>query len=333
VTARARATWGLAAAGLTLAVALFLVAQPRNVVSLALHARPALLLAALAGTFAAQALRGARLALLAGPRIGPGRATAVVAISQLASGVLPLRVGELSLVPLLQAAGLPGTIRALAVLLLARILDLAAILAWGVMAAAALGKDPSIAIVGLAALLAAAVLTAALGARTLRALVPRWRRRRGWRRRLLGRLLQGRREVALIAGSPRRAGGSVVVSMLLWGAIWGVTVLLLHAMGLRWPPGAVLLGVVGGALGSTIPVNSVGTFGTQEVGWTAALAGAGLPARQALAAGFACHLWVLVFSAAIAAAAGAYLLAVQPGSSPSALLASVKSFLRSARRE
>ena len=331
MTFRGRASWGLAAVGLTLAVGLFLIAQPRNVVTLALSARPALLLVALAGTFVVQAFRGLRLALLAGPAIRVAPASAAAAISQLASGVLPLRIGELALVPLLQAAGLPGTIHGLAVLVFARILDLAAILAWGVVAAAVIGGDPTIAGAGLLLLAVALVVAALVGTRVLVRIARLWRARRGWRRRVVAQLLRTRSEVALIARSPARAGGSVAVSLLLWGGIWGVTVVLLRAMQLRWPAGPVLLGVVGGALGSSLPVNSVGTFGTQEAGWTAALAGTGVPVKQALAAGFACHLWVLVFSLVIGAVAAIYLLRLQPGRSATTLLASVKSFLRSAR--
>jgi len=140
-----------------------------------------------------------------------------------------------------------------------------------------------------------------------------------------------RRELALAARSPLRAWGSVALSLLVWGAIWAVTLALLRGMGLPWPPGSVLLGVVGAALGSSLPVNSVGNFGTQEAGWAAALAGVGVPAQQALAAGFACHLWVLVLLVPLGLAGAAYLIAVQPGRSASALLASVRSFLRSGR--
>ena len=59
--------------------------------------------------------------------------------------------------------------------------------------------------------------------------------------------------------------------------------------------------------------------------------GVGVPAQQALAAGFACHLWVLVLLVPLGLAGAAYLIAVQPGRSASALLASVRSFLRSGR--
>ena len=328
---RTRTSWWLAAVGAALAVGLLLLAEPASVLELAARTRLPHLLAAFIGTLALVVIRGARLSLLAGRRLPPLRATAVVAVAQLASGVLPLRLGELALVPLLQAAGLPGAFRGLSLLVLGRVLDLAALLVWVVVAAAMIGGSPTVAIVGLAILLPSFWLGSMIGLRWLRRVARAWRQRPGWRRRSLLQLLRVRRELALAARSPLRAWGSVALSLLVWGAIWAVTLALLRGMGLPWPPGPVLLGVVGAALGSSLPVNSVGNFGTQEAGWAAALAGVGVPVQQALAAGFACHLWVLVLLVPLGLAGAAYLVVVQPGRSASALLASVRSFLRSGR--
>jgi uncharacterized membrane protein YbhN (UPF0104 family) len=331
VKRRVRASWWLVALGAALAAGLLLVAQPANVLELALRARWPGLLLALLGTLALTVVRGVRLALLAGQRLPAGRATGVAALAQLASGVLPMRLGELALVPLLQFAGVPGTVRALSLLVLGRVLDLAALLAWTLVAGALIGGSPAIAVAGVAVLVPSLVLAAAAGLRGLRGIAGRWRPRRDWRRHLLLQLLRVRRELRLAARSPLRAWGSVALSLLVWGLIWVVTVALLRAMVLDWPPGPVLLGVVGAALGSSLPVNTVGNFGTQEAGWAAALAVVGVPAKQALAAGFACHLWILVFSVVLGAAAAAYLAALKPGSPPSSLLAMLKSVLRNGR--
>lgn len=328
---RVRASWWLVALGAALAAGLLLVAQPANVLELALRARWPGLLLALLGTLALTVVRGVRLALLAGQRLPAGRATGVAALAQLASGVLPMRLGELALVPLLQFAGVPGTVRALSLLVLGRVLDLAALLAWTLVAGALIGGSPAIAVAGVAVLVPSLVLAAAAGLRGLRAIAGRWRPRRDWRRHLLLQLLRVRRELRLAARSPLRAWGSVALSLLVWGLIWVVTVALLRAMVLDWPPGPVLLGVVGAALGSSLPVNTVGNFGTQEAGWAAALAVVGVPAKQALAAGFACHLWILVFSVVLGAAAAAYLAAIKPGSPRSSFLAMLKSVLRNGR--
>jgi uncharacterized membrane protein YbhN (UPF0104 family) len=326
-----RASWWLVALGATLAVGLLLVAQPANVLALIWRARWPGLLLALLGTLILTVIRGMRLALLAGARLPVGRASGVAALAQLASGVLPLRLGELALVPLLQVAGVPGTILGLSLLVVGRVLDLVALLVWVLVAGALIGGSPTIALAGLAVLVPSLVLASAVGLRWLRRIAGRWRSRRDWRRRVLVQLLRVRHELRLAVRSPLRAWGSVALSLLIWGAIWGVTVALLQAMLLEWPAGPVLLGVVGAALGSSLPVNSVGNFGTQEAGWAAALAAVGVPAQQALAAGFACHLWILLFSAVLGAAAAAYLAALHPERSPSALLAMVKSALRTGR--
>jgi uncharacterized membrane protein YbhN (UPF0104 family) len=331
VSPHKRAPWWFAAVGAALALGLLFLAKPASVLEMTARVRLPALLVALLGTLALMVIRGTRLSLLAGRRLAPTRAVAVVAVTQLASGLLPLRLGELSLVPLLGAAGLPGTIRGLSLLVLARVLDLAALLVWVVVAAALIGGSPAVAVLGLAFLLLAFPLAVAGGQRWLRWAAQSWRTRRGWRRRVLLQLLRVRGELVLVVRSPARAWGCVALSLFVWGAIWGVTVALLRGMAITWPPGPVLLGVLGAALGSSLPVNSVGNFGTQEAGWAAALSGVGVPPRQALAAGFASHLWILIFSVVLGAAGAAYLVRIQPGSSASTLLASVRSFLRSGR--
>jgi uncharacterized membrane protein YbhN (UPF0104 family) len=327
----ARASWWLAALGATLAVGLFLVAEPATVLELAARTRPGYLLVAFLGTLVLVVIRGARLSLLAGRALPTTRGAAVAAAAQLASGVLPLRLGELALVPLLQAAGLPGAIRGLSLLVLVRVLDLGTLLVWAVVAAAVIGRSLAVAVMGLVILLLGFPLGAAIALRWLRRVARTWRRRQGWRRRLVLQLLRVRSELTLAARSPVRAWGSVVLSLSVWGAIWGVTLALLRGMGLSWPPGPVLLGVVGAAVGASLPVNSVGNFGTQEAGWAAALAGAGVGAQQALAAGFACHLVALVLSVPLGLGGAAYLAGAQPGRSARELLASVRNFLSSGR--
>ncbi len=327
-----RTSWGLAAAGLLLAVVLLIVAEPAEVLALARHARWRGLLVALAGTALLTALRGARLAVLTRGAVGFPRATAAAAAAQLATGVLPLRLGELAMIPLLSAAGLPGSLRALSVLVLARVLDVVAVLIWTTVAAASFGGHPAFGL-ALLALLAAALAAAWIAtARAMRRIARRWRHSAGWRVRALRQLLRARRELAALVRSPVRAGAAVVLSVAAWAVIWAVTVALLRAMGLVWPLAPVLLGVLGAAFGSALPIGSVGSFGNQEAGWVAALAAAGVEARTALAAGFACHLWSLVFAAALGAGGLLYLSAARREPSARPLRAVLRSFLSSERR-
>ena len=132
MTAARRVSWSLGAAGLVLAVGLLVAAQPRAVFALATRAHPTGIALALAFTCALAALRGARLRLLVGRDLRPADSVAVVAAAQLAATVLPLRLGELALLPMLQAAGVPGTLRGLSALVMVRVVDMLALLAWGI---------------------------------------------------------------------------------------------------------------------------------------------------------------------------------------------------------
>ena len=331
MSARRRASWWLAGAGLLLALALFLVAQPRDVVKLALSARWTAVLAAFALTGLAMLLRGLRLSLLSNRRLAALDATAVAAASQLATGVLPARVGEIALVPLVRAAGMPGAIRALSLLVLMRVLDVSAVLAWTAIGAAAVGGRPALAVAALGGVAVLAGAAWLVGVRGLRRLARRWRDRTGWRRRALRQLLRVRGELLLLARAPTRAAAGMLLSLALWGVIWAVTVTLLRGMALDWPPVHVLLGVVGAAFGAALPINAAGNFGTQEAGWAAALAAVGVAPKSALAAGFACHVWGLLFTTAYAGVALAYLAAVRSRALSSPALTKPTSAPRSER--
>ncbi|OYW05968.1 MAG: hypothetical protein B7Z61_04285 [Acidobacteria bacterium 37-71-11] len=331
MTARRRATWWLGGAGLALAVALLLAAEPREVVALALSARWPQVSLAFAFACTTATLRGLRLRLLAGRELRLTRSAPVAAAAQLASVALPLRIGEFAMVPLLQAAGVPGAVRGLSVLVIARVLDTLALLAWAVLAAGLVGGSPAAAAVTLVILAGLLSLGWAAGARALRRLARRWRNRSGWRRRSLSQLLRVRRELSHLAHSPLRGTAVVGLSLAIWGSIWGVTWALVRAIGLAWPVLPLLVGVIGAGVGSSLPVNFVGNFGSQEAGWTAALAAVGVDPRAALAAGFACHLWNLGFNLVLGLAGGVWLAAVQPGSSRRPFLARLRSLMSSGR--
>jgi uncharacterized membrane protein YbhN (UPF0104 family) len=301
------ATWVLGAIGVALAAALVAAARPAAIAALLARSRPLPVALALLLSVLVLALRGARLAVVAGARLGIGRAVAVQGVTSAAVALLPLRAGELVLIPLLRGAGVPGTLRGLSFLVSLRLLDAAGLLVWVVMAAAALGGRYGWAVLPLAAVPLAAAAAVALGLRAVRRFARRWRRRGGIRRSALRQLLQVRRELSAAARSPRRAGAALALSVAIWAGVWWLTVALVRGMGLEWPASAVLLGVIGASVGAALPINALGNFGTLEAGWTAALSALGVPAGEALAAGFATHLWSALFTAALGAGAAAYL--------------------------
>lgn len=294
-----RRSLALAFAGSVLALALVLLARPARIVALVGTASPTGVAVAFAWGCVVLLARGARLAALLAPRLPAGRATAVVALAQFAVGVLPLRLGELALPALLELAGVPGLLRGLAYALVVRLADVAALALWAVVAVLVADRSP-LTVAALALLLFTVVLAAVVLSRRLPWLVGRWRRRSGLRRTLLRQVLQVRRELRVLCRSPRRALLVAAGSIVVWGGLWGLTASLLDAMGRTWPPEAVLASVVGAAVASSLPINAVGSFGSLEAGWTAAAVAFGVPAGQALADGFATHLWSLGFSLVLA---------------------------------
>ncbi len=321
---RRRAAWLLAIIGLALAVVLIAMARPGAIVELVRHSRPRGIAIAFAWAAAVLLLRGARLAMVVGSGLSTGRAIGVMGVVSMAVAALPLRAGDLALIPMLRASGVRGTIRGLSFLVSLRLLDVIGLLGWVLVAAALLGGRYGWAALSLAGVPLAAAVAAGIAIRLLRRVAGRWRLRGGLRRRVLGQLLLVRRELRQAIRSPFRAGGALLLSAAIWGGIWMLTAALVDAMGLEWPRAAVLLGVLGATFGAALPVNAIGNFGTLEAGWTAALTSLGLPPAAALAAGFATHLWSLLFSAVLGAASAFVLATTHPGSVANALRATTR---------
>lgn len=310
--------WLLAALGLALASLLVALARPAAI--LALLQRSSLTGVAAAFLLAAVVLvlRGARLAVLVGSELPAPRAIGVMGVVSAAAAALPLRAGDLSLIPMLRVAGVRGAVRGLSFLLMLRILDVLALLGWVLVAAALLGRAYGWPALPLAAIPLATMAAVPLALRALKRLAPAWRRGGGARRRLLAQLLHVRRDLRHSLRSPARAAAALALSAGIWGGVWLLTLVLVRAMGLIWPAPAVLLGVLGATLGAAMPLNAVGNFGTLEAGWSAALASLGLPATEAVAAGFATHLWSLLFNALLGACCAVALALWRPGGAPSA---------------
>lgn len=286
-----------ALAGAVLLGATLWAARPVQVLELARRTSVEGLALGLAWATFVLVLRGLRLGLLSGGRLGAGRATAVIAAAQLPLTVLPMRLGELAFFPALRTAGVRGGMRGLGFLVLTRALDISALVVWA-LAVGLWMRVPGLATAAAVAAAAAVGLYMTLRVtRAARRLLLRVRHGRPWRRRVIRQGLQVRRELGRVARSPWRATVVVASSFATWAGIWQLTVALLRGMGLGWPADAVLVGMIGAATGASVPLNAIGTFGTQEAGWAAALAAVGVPTPAALAAGFASHSWSIVFAA------------------------------------
>ncbi len=323
-----RRAWPLLVFGLLLAAGLLAVARPQRVVQLATGAQPSGLAAAFVVTAAVAALRGLRLKVVVGRSLDSLRALAVHAVTQFSAAVVPMRLGEAAILPLLHRAGVPGLLRGVSVAVTVRLLDLLALLVWATIAGVWLGARGVLAGMVLVIAVATVLGVAALAQKLLAAAAGRYRHASPRWRRVLRQALQVRAELKRLAATPGRAAAAMALSLAAWGGVWGVTVLLVQAMGLTWPAASVLWGTLGATLGAALPINAVGNFGTMEAGWTAALTALGIPADQALAAGFATHAWSLVFNAALAAAAVP--LSLRPPRAPSAASLATRKARRSA---
>ena len=62
----------------------------------------------------------------------------------------------------------------------------------------------------------------------------------------------------------------------------------------------MLIGATGAVLTNTLPVNSFGSFGTLEAGWTGGFLLVGMPLQEAIITGFGSHLIMLLCAAVIA---------------------------------
>jgi hypothetical protein len=306
--------WFLALVGLALALGLISIARPAEIWVLLAGSRPRAVAAAASLTVLTACVRGARLAILSGGRLAPSTATAVSAAAQLAVSVLPWRLGELALIPLLRVAGLPGAVRGLAYAGVGRLLDAAALALLAAAAAVLLPSFPPLVAGALAAPLAIVAASFLVLQRRLGTMARRWRLARGWRTRALRPVLRTRRELRQVARRRFAVAAAAACSLAVWLSLWGVTVILLEGMGVSWPAGAALAGVIGAAAGVALPINVAGNFGSLEGGWAVALALAGVPPSQSLAAGFATHSWSLLFNVVFGVGGGAFLALSRSGS-------------------
>jgi hypothetical protein len=323
---------GLAGVGVIILGAMLAAAQPAQVARLVGRASAAGVGLALLWTAALMIVRGVRLSLLLSPRLPVDRSVAVVSFVQLCVGVLPFRLGELSFLPALELAGVRGAVHGLSMLVVLRVADLASLLLWAVGTALFFGRGVALAAAGLTVVVALVATGILVAERTLRRLIAGRRRIVGWRRRRLLELLRVRRELRRALGAPARVAGIAICSVALWPLIWLVTLELLHAMQIGWPAGSVLLAVTGASLGTMLPFNVVGSFGSQEAGWTAVLAAVGVRPADALAAGFASHLWGLLLAGGCGGAGLAYLVVKAPPSSRN-VFRQILSALTSRRRD
>jgi hypothetical protein len=88
----------------------------------------------------------------------------------------------------------------------------------------------------------------------------------------------------------------VLVSFLIWIALYCSVFFLLIGMEISLPIERIVLGMTFVVLSTTLPVQGFAGFGTNEGAWTLAFVPLGLPLETAIATGFSVHILLLLFS-------------------------------------
>ena len=243
--------------------------------------------AALALLLGEQLLAAIRMRLIAGRSGGFGQAMRVTAWHSAWLIALPMRLGDVAWMVTMRRAYDWNAASAVACAFLQRLLDIAVVAALLLFALpAALGFDQAVA-PWIAAFAIAMGALALLTAATLRF----WLRfaarlliasggRRGWRRRLMRQLRQGRHWLEGLRHR-RIMPLCLLVTAALWMAVFGAWWCVGQAFGLNVGAATFLFASAGGSLLTALPVQSIGGAGLLEAGLTGILVWFGAPAALA----------------------------------------------------
>ncbi len=277
--------------GTALAVALFLVAQPKAVLELFTGISGPTLVLAFVLHLAIVGTRAWRLKLLSARTLGVASAFFLFTASQAVSSLLPWRLGEMVLPPLARWTMRSKLSQGAFWWLAGRFFDLWS-LAVAVAVLALLGLVPlALVFPAFFLLLFLAFAAWASAHRQTWRVVVRWLPTR----RLVRGALRMRRLLVDLGHRPAVVAASFALSLLAWALIVSFTAVLCRGMGASLSLGQVLLSVLGATLGAAIPIAGLGNLGPLEAGFASALTLTGVPTAQALSLGFALHFWTLAF--------------------------------------
>lgn len=260
--------------------------------------------------------------LIRSEKLPVGLVFGIVCLHNLFNYLLPVRAGEISFPVLAKRYADVSATEGVGVLLVARILDLAAILALFIVSLLLLSGrllklDRSVTVLfSLFLLLLLFLLLRKLGF-VLRGMA-RWMRAAGGR--IVGERFQDGWELAL-----RKIDAFVEVldpilednilwiglgvSLIIWMSFALSCYSMIHGFGVHASFLQVVFGSTCTAVTGVLPVSGLGNFGTMEAGWSIALYLTGMPKEEAISSAFAIHLLVLAFVGILSVAGGFLLLA------------------------
>ncbi len=256
----------------------------------------------------ARAYRLLRLGHLPLRRIGA--MTQVVLAVSLANQILPFRLGEITYVYLARKSEgmVPG--KSLASVLAARLFDMLAIAVLFVVEAGVMLRQlPPPSFTYLTIALAAAVLIGGIIAalavwharlsEVAHLLIARLTFLAPGVTQSLNKLAEDLTDAFGTMGSAVRCAHLMLSSLAVWATNFAMLHALLLGLGIPLAIWQTIIGATFAVLTGMLPVNSIGTFGTLEAGWTMGFVLMGLDMTLAVSSGFATHLLALGYSAAM----------------------------------
>lgn len=223
---------------------------------------------------------------------------------------LPFRLGELGYPMMMRRAYGHPIVASLAILLLARILDLCSVGAIFLTLAAALGLfAPAIGAVPLAMLAILCAISPILLILGARMVAPRI----GSSRSTVLTALQPALSQAGAQGAQLTAIG---LSFVLWLVFGGIAVIAAEAVTDRVSPAVAMLGAAAGNIAFALPVNGIGGLGASQAAWALVVERAGVPFRDAAISAFA--LYAVTLAGALLFGGIGFLLALRSPITPRA---------------
>jgi len=229
----------------------------------------------------------------------------IVCIHNFYNRFLPFRTGEVTYVYLLRKHAQIPAAHSTAGLIIARILDYISIsvifvfCAWLLLSQLS-SLSPTITWwVGGLLLLSVAILLSLgfLGSQALNFLDHLLRLLHLAQTRPAGLILQKGQELINsfhLLRSPKTYLAAFSLSMLQWYIMFSMHYLLLHSMGIPLPWLKVGVGSTFTFLSNVLPINTFGSFGVYEAGWTLGYLMVGLDRQTAISSGFVMHLFFLL---------------------------------------
>jgi len=301
--------WGIPAATLAaLGYVLFQRLSPEELAQTLAQSAPEWLLLGLLVFALTNVVRAGRIVRLLGWQLSRtlGLVPTMFA-STLFKNVLPMRTGELSFPYLMQQHDVEWG-RSLAILLVARLLDLLVVcLLFLAAAVSQLSLLPApiqgliaVAIAASAVLLVLLASLPLLTERLLPALVA-WLTERNWLpgkwQARISREAAKVREALGTMSSKRIYGETLLLSVLVWLATYAWFACFLRGIGLPIEFGPMILGASFAVISRSLPIGSIGGFGAHEAGWTLGFTLIGQDVGTAILSGLAINILTLFSSA------------------------------------